>query len=124
MDAPAAQGEIIGDGQAAASSAAAPPQFSELPSHAEPTIVTAAGNHHRQPRRDEPRVEPVEQLGPIEDPHDDVRGAMTPEGEIYSPTSPGGSPGPSLFDDDFMAGIVNDEENDFRDIESVSGRGS
>ena len=35
----------------------------------------------------------------------------------YSPTSPGGSglPGPSIFDDS-MAGIVDDEKSDFRDI--------
>ena len=41
---------------------------------------------------------------------------MTPEGKIYSPMSPGGSPGLSLFDDDAMAGIVDDEESDLRDI--------
>ena len=96
MDAPDAQGETVGDGQAAASSAAAPPQFSDLPSHAEPSTVTAAGNHHRQPRHDEP----------AEEPSDDTPRAMTPEGEIYSPESPGGSPGPSLFDDDTMSALL------------------
>ena len=44
---------------------------------------------------------------------------MTPEGEIYSPTSPGGSPGPSLFDDESMAGIIDNEESDLRDILSL-----
>ena len=36
----------------------------------------------------------------------------------YSPTSPGGSgsPGPSILDDDAMAGIVDHEESDLRDI--------
>ena len=34
----------------------------------------------------------------------------------YSPISPGGSPGPSIFDDDSIAGIVDYEESDFRDI--------
>ena len=67
MDAPDAQGEIVGDGQAVASSAVAPPQFSDLPSHAEPSTVTAAGNHHRQLRHDEP----------AEEPSDDTRCAMT-----------------------------------------------
>ena len=46
---------------------------------------------------------------------------MSPEGEpaVYSPTSPGGSggsPGPSIFVDDSMAAIVDDEESDLRDI--------
>ena len=46
---------------------------------------------------------------------------MSPEGEpaVYSPTSPGGSggsPGASIFDDDSMAGIVDNEESAFRDI--------
>ena len=109
MDAPDAQGEIVRDGQATASSAKAPPQFSDLPSHAEPSTATAAGNHHRLPRVDEP----------VEEPSNDAPGAMTPEGEIYSPTSPGGSPGPSLFDDDTMAGIVDDEDSDLRDILSL-----
>ena len=86
-----------------------PPQFSDLPSHAEPSTVTAAGNRHRLPRIDEP----VEQIS------NSMPDAMSPEAEIYSPTSPGGSPGspgPSLFDDDSMAGIVDNEENDLRDI--------
>ena len=74
MDAPDAQGEIVPDGQAAASSAEPPPQFGDLPAHAEPSTVTAAGNHHRLPR--------------VEETFSGAPGAMTPEGEIYSPTSP------------------------------------
>ena len=35
---------------------------------------------------------------------------------IYSPSSPGNSLGPSVFDDDLMAGIVDDSESDLRDI--------
>ena len=46
--------------------------------------------------------------------------SIPPEGEpvSYSPTSPGGSgsPGPSILDDDFMAGIVDDGESDLRDV--------
>ena len=72
MDAPDAQGKIVSDGKAAASSAAARPQFSDLQSHAEPSTVTAAGNHHRQPRHDEP----------AEEPSDDTPRAMTPEGRF------------------------------------------
>ena len=49
-----------------------------------------------------------------------TRHPYPPGGEpvSYSPTSPGGSgsPGPSILDDDFMAGIVDDEESDLRDI--------
>ena len=41
-----------------------------------------------------------------------------PEGEpaVYSPTSPGGSPSFSRFDDNIMAGIVDDPDSDLRDI--------
>ena len=35
---------------------------------------------------------------------------------IYSPTSPGNSPGPSVFDDDHMVGIVDEPQSDLRDI--------
>ena len=46
---------------------------------------------------------------------------MSPEGEaaVYGPTSPGGSGaslGASIFDVDSMAGTVDDEESDLRDI--------
>ena len=120
MDAPTAQREIVGDGQAAASSAAAPPPFSDLPSHAEPKTVSAAGNHHR-PRGSRGSPEPAEQLGQEEEVRHDVHGAMSPEGEpaVYSQTSPGrseGSPGASIFDDESMADVVDDEESDLRDI--------
>ena len=98
------------DGRAEASSSVVPPPFSFSPRRSEPTTVTAAGDylHDRSVR------EPVpEQLD-----HD--VGSVPPEGEpvSYSPTSPGGSglPGPSILDDDSMAGIVVDEESDLRDI--------
>ena len=43
---------------------------------------------------------------------------MSPDWEpvIYSPTSPGGSPSSSQFNDDIMAGIVDDLDSDLRDI--------
>ena len=122
MDASAAQGEIVGDGQAAASSAAASPPFSDLPSFAEHKTVAAAGTHHR-PRGSRGSQEPAEQLhvGHDEEAQQDAHGDMFRQGEpaVYSPTSPGGSGGslgPIMFDDDSVAGIVDEEENDLRDI--------
>ena len=43
---------------------------------------------------------------------------MFPEGEpaVYSPTSPGGSPSSSQFNEDLMSGIVDEPHSDFRDI--------
>ncbi len=43
---------------------------------------------------------------------------MSPAGEqaIYSPTSPGGSPGSSQLNDDLMTSIVDDPDSDLRDI--------
>ena len=78
MDAPAALGEMVGDGQAAASSAPAPSPFSDLPSHAEPRTVTAAGSHHR-PRGSRSSQE-QEHLGHDEEAQQDTQGAMPPEG--------------------------------------------
>ena len=120
MHAPAVQGEIVDDGQAAASSAPSPPPFSDLPSHAEPKTITPAGDHHR-PRGSRGSQEPAEQLGHDEEAQQDAHGAMSPDGEpaVYSPMSPGGSegsPGPSIFDDFSMAGIVDDDASDLRDI--------
>ncbi len=70
MDAPVAQGEIVHDGQAAASSAEAPPQFPDLPSHAEPSTVTAAGNHPRLPKV----------YAPVEQASNGIPDSMYPEG--------------------------------------------
>ena len=110
LDAPVAQGEIVRDGRAEASSSVAPPPFSDLPRRSEPTTVIAAGDH----LHDRSAREPVpEQLD-----HDVA--SIPPEGEpvSYSPTSPGGSgsPGPSILDDHSMADIFDDEESDHRDI--------
>ena len=76
MGAPAAQGEIgtENDGRAAASSAAAPPPFSDLPARVEPNSVTAAGRHLR-PAEEAPRPRPRPAVpriseSPQEDSHD------------------------------------------------------
>ena len=70
--------------------------------------MTAAGSHLRD------RSAPVAERHHQEESH----GAMSPEGEpvIYSPTSPGGSPSSSQFNDDIMAGIVDDPYSNLRDI--------
>ena len=87
-----------------------PPPFSDLPRRSEPMTVTAAGDYLHDRSAREPIAEQLD--------HDVA--AITPEGEPvrYSPTSPGGSgsPGPIILDDGSMAGIVDDEESDLRDI--------
>ena len=51
-------------------------------------------------------------------PADEQPESMSPEGEpaAYSPTSPGGSASSSQLNDDLMSGIVDDPDNDLRDI--------